>query len=258
MERCKMRRFRTRCRQVQEKAWRLGIVTLMLAVPITACGGAPQARKAVAAEETLLSAGGANTDITVTFRGEKCLYDGPDRVTAGRFRLILDVRDQVAHDGYAVVAVTLEEAKTREDLLAWPSANPPPWTHGHGAVLVPRGELGWQEIWLFKASLYLVCFTGDPARKTDLLGPIDVEASAPEARQLRERLEVRHPPEREAAPQSHAGGTVGVLEGVDMPPVAALRRAFGWKRVLSRMIRQSSSRSATEASPEPSSRPQHL
>jgi hypothetical protein len=142
--------------------------------------------------------------ITVTFQGAKCHYDGPERVPAGRFRLTLDVRDQAAYDGYAVVAVTLKEGKTREDLVSWTSAYPPPWTHGHGAVLVPRGELGWQEVWLDRAPLFLVCFTGDPGRKTDLLGPIEVEASAPEARQLWERLQIRHPPER---------SSIGVFEG---------------------------------------------
>lgn len=194
-----MRRFRTRCRQLQEKVWRLGVIALVLVVPTTACGSAPQAVEAVAAEEAPLSAAGADTDITVTFQGTKCLYDGPERVPAGRFRLTLDVRDQVAHDGYAVVAVTLEEGKTREDLLAWPSANPPPWTHGHGAVLVPRGELGWQEVWLYKAPLFLVCFTGDPARKVDLLGPIEVEVVAPEARLRRKPLGVGDVPKSRVA-----------------------------------------------------------
>lgn len=183
-----MRGFRTRCRQLQENVWRLGVIALVLVVPATACGSAPQAQEVVVAEEASMSAAGADREITVTFRGEECHYDGPDRVPAGRFRLTLDVRDQAAHDGYAVVAVTLEEGKTRDDLLTWPSADPPPWTHGHGAVLVPRGELGWQEVLLYRAPLFLVCLTGDPARKTDLLGPIEVEVSAPEARQRRNPL----------------------------------------------------------------------
>jgi hypothetical protein len=146
--------------------------------------GAPQSPEA-AAVELRTSAKDTVTEITVTFQGEQCDYDGPERVPPGRLRLTLDVRDQTAYDGYAVAAVTLEEGMTRRDLLAWPSADPPPWTHGLGAVLAPDGELAWQEVWLDRAPLFLVCFTGDPARKIDLLGPIEVEARAPEARQHR-------------------------------------------------------------------------
>jgi hypothetical protein len=181
-----MRRFRASRGGLQVMGWGLRIMALVLLVPITACCGAPQAPEA-AAEEVPMGAKGTVSGITVTFQGDQCLYDGPDRVPAGRLRLTLDVRDQTAHDGYAVVAVTLKEGMTRKDLLAWPSADPPPWTHGLGAVLVPRGELGWQEVWLDKTPLFLVCFTGDPARKIDLLGPIEVGVSAPEARQQLER-----------------------------------------------------------------------
>jgi hypothetical protein len=189
-----MRRFCASSRGLQVMVWGLRLMALSLVVPITACCGAPQAPEA-AAKEVLTSAKGTVTEITVTFQGERCVYDGPERVPTGRLRLILDVRDQTAHGGYAVVAVTLKEGMTRKDLLAWPSADPPPWTHGLGAVLVPRGELGWQEVWLGKAPLFLVCFTGDPARKIGLLGPIEVEASAPEARRQMER----HVPEGQLA-----------------------------------------------------------
>ena len=253
-----MGRFRTRCRQLQEKVWRLGVIALVLVVPTAACGSTPQALEAAAAEVAPKRAAVSDIGITVTFQGEKCHYDGPERVPTGRLRLTLDVRDQTAHDGYAVVAVTLEEGKTRDDLLAWPSANPPPWTHGHGAVLVPRGELGWQELWLYKSPLFLVCFTGDPARKTDLLGPIEVEVSALEARQQRKPLGVGD------APESHLA-----LSRTLMAPLASgrtlthfrslyLRKAGARKRVLHQMQWEPSTRTATEASTEPLSMPQHL
>ena len=168
-------------RRLSSKAWSLLVTGLVLAVAIAACGSTPGAPGAVRSEELPESVPGVENELTVTFEGENCLYDGPDRVPAGRSRLVLDVRDQVAHAGYAVVAVTLEAGKTGEDLRAWPSADTPPWTHGHGAVVVPRGELGWQDVTLHEASLFLVCFTGDPARKIDLLGPIEVEASTLQA-----------------------------------------------------------------------------
>jgi hypothetical protein len=253
-----MRGFRTRCRRLQEKVWRLGVVILMLAMPITACGSAPQAPEAVAAKETPLSAAGVDTNVTVTFQGEKCHYDGPERVPAGRFRLTLDVRDQVAYDGYAVVAVTLKEGKTHEDLLAWPSADPPPWTHGHGAVLVPRGELGWQEVWLDRGPLYMVCFTGDPGRKTDLLGPIEVEMTAPEARQQRKPLGVGD------ALESHLALSRTLIAPLTSGKTLThfrslhLRKAGARKRVLLQMLWEPSTRTATEASTESFSMPQHL
>lgn len=163
-------------RPFSKKVWLLVVTGLVLAAAITACGSAPEARGPGPE-----SASDAESEITVTFDGESCLYDGPDRVPAGRSRLILDVRDQAAHDGYAVVAVTLEEGKTREDLRAWSSADTPPWTHGHGAVVVRSGDVGWQDIALHDTPLFLVCFTGDPARKTNLVGPIEVESSALQA-----------------------------------------------------------------------------
>jgi hypothetical protein len=236
MERCKMGRFRTRCRQLQEKVWRLGVMALVLVVPTAACGSAPQALEAVAAEAAPMRAAVSDIGITVTFQGEKCHYDGPERVPAGRFRLTLDVRDQAAYDGYAVVVVTLDEGKTREDLLAWPSANPPPWTHGHGAVLVPRGELGWQEVWLYTAPLFLVCFTGDPARKTDLLGPIEVEVVAPEARQRRNPLGVTDAPKSQVALSPTLMALLMSEKTLTHFRSLDLRKADDRKRVLFRML----------------------
>lgn len=250
--------FRARCRQLQEMVWRLGVIALVLVVPTAACGSAPQALEAAAAEAAPKRAAVSDIGITVTFQGEKCHYDGPERVPAGRLRLTLDVRDQAAYDGYAVVAVTLKEGKTREDLVSWTSAYPPPWTHGHGAVLVPRGELGWQEVWLDRGPLYMVCFTGDPGRKTDLLGPIEVEMTAPEARQQRKPLGVGD------APESHLALSRTLIAPLTSGKTLThfrslhLRKAGARKRVLLQMLWEPSTRTATEASTEPFAMPQHL
>ena len=51
--------------------------------------------------------------INVTFDGEQCIYRGPENVPAGRINIFLDVRDQTDYDEYGLIALTVDEGKTR-------------------------------------------------------------------------------------------------------------------------------------------------
>jgi hypothetical protein len=117
--------------------------------------------------------------ITVTFDGDECIYQGPDRVPAGSIPLILDVEDQRDHEAYGLAVVTLDEDKTFEDLDAWPSTGQPPWTQLHGLLdEIPRGSRVETTVIAFEGPLFLVCFTADPITKSGTLGPIEIEPLA--------------------------------------------------------------------------------
>ena len=63
----------------------------------------------------------ADFGITVTFDGDQCIYHGPERVPAGQIPIVLDVKDQTVYEVYGVGALTVDEGKTIEDIMAWPA-----------------------------------------------------------------------------------------------------------------------------------------
>jgi hypothetical protein len=144
-------------------------------VPAPAPPATPMARPAT---PTVKPAG-----ITVTFEGDECVYHGPGRVPAGRVQMVLDVKDQTAHDLYEVGVLTVDEGKTLEDIIAWPaSANMPVWGHDHGSVEAAQGTAQETTIVLFEGPIFLVCFAGPSSGKggkVDVLGPIEIEPQAP-------------------------------------------------------------------------------
>lgn len=119
----------------------------------------------------------AATGITVTFEGDQCVYHGPERVPAGQISLTLDVRDQSAHEKYWVIAYTLDEGKTIEDLRAWKSVGHSPlWVGFHGMLdEQPAGTMQETTIIVFEGPLFLACITEPPGYITDVLGPIEIE-----------------------------------------------------------------------------------
>ena len=121
----------------------------------------------------------ANAIVIVTFDGDECVYEGSDRVPAGRIHVILDVEDQKDHGYYGLAVVTLDEDKTFEDLDAWPSIDRPPWAQLHGLLEgVSQGRRAETTVTAFEGPLFVVCFTAYPITKSDTLGPIEVEPAA--------------------------------------------------------------------------------
>jgi len=176
-----MRRLCMRCRGLGDSGWRIVAIGLLVAMTAAACGGAP-------ATPTTEPAG-----ITVTFEGDQCVYHGPERVPAGRIPIVLDVRDQTAHEEYGVGAATVDEGKTLEDLVAAPfAASYPVWVHDHGSIAAAPGDSQETTITLFEGPLFLVCGTEE---KTNVLGPIEIEPVVKKANGA--------PPELAAAAESN-------------------------------------------------------
>jgi hypothetical protein len=146
-----------------ETAWRIVAIGLVIAVVATACAGGKGETGTVADE------------ITVTFDGDQCAYNGPASVPAGQITVILDVEDQKDYDGYGLAVVTLDEGKTFDDLDAWPSAGQPLWAQLHGLLDgIPQGSRSEMTVAAFEGPLFLVCFTATPITKTGVLGPVKV------------------------------------------------------------------------------------
>ena len=139
----------------------------------------PTPEPTVVPTDTPPAATEADAGLTVTFEGDQCTYRGPKHVPAGRIPLVLDVTDQTAHEVYGVGAVTVDEGKTLEDLVAWPAAaNIPVWGHDHGYVETSQGTAQETTLVIFEGPLFLVCFAGPSSGnggKVDVLGPIEIE-----------------------------------------------------------------------------------
>jgi hypothetical protein len=171
-----MMSLRTRCRGLGDSGWRIVAIGLLAAVMAAACGGAP----AMPTTEPVMPTSEPATPttelvrITVTFEGDQCIYHGPERVPAGRMRIVLDVRDQTAYEEYGVGAATVDEGKTIEDLVAAPfDYHAPVWVHDQAFVEAAPGTSQETPLVLFEGPLFLVCATSDG--KTNVLGPIEVE-----------------------------------------------------------------------------------
>jgi lysophospholipase L1-like esterase len=167
------------------------LFSMMVSLVLLAACGAPQptatmvptSAPAVAPTDAPPAPAEADVGITVTFEGDQCVYHGPERVPAGRISIVLDVTDQTAHEVYGVGALTVDEGKTLEDIIAIPPEFPaPPWGHNHGYVDAARGAAQETHIILIEGPLYLVCFAGpaDEEQKVDVLGPIEIEPAVKE------------------------------------------------------------------------------
>ncbi|MFC2036432.1 hypothetical protein ACFLYD_00470 [Chloroflexota bacterium] len=148
---------------VRGTAWQIVAIGLAVSQVTAACAGGAGESGTVADE------------ITVTFDGDKCTYDGSGRVAAGQVTVILDVEDQKDYDEYGLAVLTLDEDKTLEDLDAWPSTDQPPWTQLLGLVdEIAQGSRDEMTIIALEKPLFLVCFTAYPVAKSGVLGPVDV------------------------------------------------------------------------------------
>jgi lysophospholipase L1-like esterase len=122
----------------------------------------------------------ANAGITVTFEGDQCIYHGPERVPAGEIPIVLDARDQTAHELYGVQTLTMDEGHTLEELVPYQQEiRFPLWLHDHGFIKAAQGTTQERTIVLFEGPLFLTCFTNTAdetqTEYTGILGPIEVE-----------------------------------------------------------------------------------
>ena len=113
--------------------------------------------------------------LTVTFKDDTCFYEGPANVNTRevKMKFIIEEGNQDAMNGVAVVAVTLLDDKTIDDLKDWPSTDPPPWVS-----IIAMNELfpGPMEkefsLRLPVGAANFACFY--PEEKIGAFGPIDV------------------------------------------------------------------------------------
>jgi ketosteroid isomerase-like protein len=119
------------------------------------------------------SAPSPGAEVTVTFRGDQCTFDGPEAVPAGRVTVNWKVEGQ-PRDGYALAIVTLDGGKTFEDLDAWPSVGRPPWAYLVGFQGSFSADLSPFVSDVTKGPIYLVCFTAHPEARVSVLGPVEV------------------------------------------------------------------------------------
>ena len=116
---------------------------------------------------------GSVPDVTVTFRGDKCTYGGPDKVYAGRLTVGLSVIEK-KFTSYGLFMAILDPDKTMQDLKNWPSLDQPPWMHTVDAKTVTPGYPTSLSVLVTEGPLYLICFGFDPETIIGQLGPIEV------------------------------------------------------------------------------------
>jgi hypothetical protein len=122
----------------------------------------------------------ANARITVTFDGDECAYEGPDKVPAGQISVVLDVEDQTDHEEYGVQTLTMDEGHTLRELVSYQQEiSFPLWAHDHGFTKAAQGTSQEMTIVLFEGPLFVSCFTNTAdetqAEYTGILGPIEIE-----------------------------------------------------------------------------------
>jgi len=116
----------------------------------------------------------APKDMTVTFEGDQCTYDGPKKVPAGEITVTMDVKDQ-AYEAYAVYILILDEGKTVDDLAAWPSTDKPTWARISGWSEAGRpGQSNILKATVEEGTIYMACFRRPPEAKIGAVGPIEV------------------------------------------------------------------------------------
>jgi hypothetical protein len=159
------------------------LFSMAVVLALSAACGAPQAtatkeptsEPAIIPTDTPPGPAEANAVIIVTFEGDECVYEGPEKVPAGRISFVLNVKDQKDYEEYGLAVLTLDEGKTFEDLDAWSSTDQPPWTHLHGLLeQIPQGSQAERTVTAFEGPLFVVCFSAYPITKVDTLGPIKV------------------------------------------------------------------------------------
>ena len=117
-------------------------------------------------------------DMTITFDGNECTYDGPQSVPAGKITVDMVFKNK-EHDRFALVIATLDEGKTFEDLDQWPTTDPPPWLTIVDGWETPPDSTKQVTAQIANGPLYFVCFYSPPDTKYGTLGPVAVGGAEP-------------------------------------------------------------------------------
>ena len=114
--------------------------------------------------------------LTITFKGNKCTYNGVKSVAAGEVSFTMVDKNQDLD--VAMIVLTLDEGKTIDDLNALPpnTGEDPKWSHrvGEADRHVRPGERYTFKATIETGPIYLVCFSGSPELITGVLGPFEV------------------------------------------------------------------------------------
>lgn len=132
-------------------------------------------------EETIakyqaMMAEAAAYQVTITFDGDQCAYNGPDSLPAGEsVTFILDVENQTKHNLYGVDIVLLDEDKGFGDLDAWTSLSRPSWATSLAFLKAQFGTTDTSAFPLIAdhGPLYFACFFA--RGKLNTLGPIEIQ-----------------------------------------------------------------------------------
>jgi lysophospholipase L1-like esterase len=167
------------------------LLSMMVVLALLAACGAPQptattvptSEPPAIATDTPPAPAEADAAITVTFDGDKCVFHGPERVPAGQIPVVLDVKDQTAHESYGVQALTMDEGHTLEELVSYQEQiSFPLWAHDHGFIEAAQGTTEQRTIVLFEGPLFLTCFTNTADKSqteyVGISGPIEIEPVA--------------------------------------------------------------------------------
>ncbi|MFC2055434.1 nuclear transport factor 2 family protein [Chloroflexota bacterium] len=113
------------------------------------------------------------SELTVTFSGGTCSYDGPLALQAGEIQLTVDVQDQ-DRSAYAVIFFTLDPSKDFMDLMTATTGNGPDWAISSNYSEVGPRESETYSISVTEGPLYGVCWSKPPDLAIGGLGPFSV------------------------------------------------------------------------------------
>ncbi len=112
-------------------------------------------------------------DMTVTFSGDKCTYEGPSKVFSGKITIALNAAEK-GFRVYGLWIVILNSGKTMEDVKNWKSLDQPPWVTYVSDQDVFPGHPTTMSVLVTKGPLALVCFGREPVTYVGWWGPIEV------------------------------------------------------------------------------------
>jgi hypothetical protein len=114
------------------------------------------------------------SELTVTFSGGTCSYDGPLALQAGEIQVTVDVQDQ-DKNAYAVLFFRLDPGKDFMDLMAASlESDPPSWSKMKNFSEVMPGESETYSISVTEGLLYGMCLSKPPDLAIGGLGPFSV------------------------------------------------------------------------------------
>ena len=117
--------------------------------------------------------------LSFIFRNGTCDYDGPSSVPGNqvKIKMVLEERNEDAMQGVAVVAATLDEGKSLQDLQEWPTPDKPDWANIVNLFELSPGSLEKEfTLRLPKEPVYFACFY--PDAKIGAHGPLTINKSA--------------------------------------------------------------------------------